>query len=68
MAKMRLLRWRSKHTRKDKIKNECIRGKVRVVPIEEKMVRSCLRWFRHMGRRPIEDPYRRVDHIWRIAP
>ena len=33
------------YTRQDRIRNECIREKVEVVPIVEKMVESHLRWF-----------------------
>ena len=40
IAEMRMLHWMSGHTRQDKIRNECIREKVRVTPILEKMVES----------------------------
>lgn len=49
---MRMLHWRRRHARKDKINNECIRGKG-VEPIEEKMLESHLRWFGPMRRRPM---------------
>lgn len=51
------------HRRNDKIQNACSREKVGVVPLEEKMTRSCLRWFGHVRRRSIKTPARRVDHI-----
>ncbi len=37
VAKMRMLRWISDHTRLNKIRNESIRKKVRVMPIENKL-------------------------------
>ncbi|KAM1446895.1 hypothetical protein ACFXTO_006053 [Malus domestica] len=37
VAEMRMLRWMCGHTRKDKIRNEDIRGKVGVAEIEGKM-------------------------------
>ncbi|XP_054787150.1 uncharacterized protein LOC129293296 [Prosopis cineraria] len=63
VAEMRMLRWMCGHTRKDKIRNEHISEKVRVAPIEEKMVENRLRWFGHVQRRPREAPVRRVEHI-----
>ena len=64
VAEMRMLRWMSGHTRLDRIRNECIREKIGVAPIEEKMVKSRLRWFGHVKRRPIEAPVRRVDQVF----
>ena len=55
--------WMSGRTRKYRIRNECIREKVGVTPIEKKIVESCLRWFRHVQRRLIEAPLRRVDQV-----
>ena len=37
VAKMRMLRWMCGHTRRDRIRNEEIRGKVGVAEIEGKM-------------------------------
>ena len=48
VAEMRQLYRISGHTRQDRIKNECIREKVGVVPIMGKMVERCLRWFGHV--------------------
>ena len=60
---MRMLRWMSGHTRRDKIRNECIRKKVGVAPIDEKITESRLRWFGHVRRRPTEAPVRRIDKL-----
>ncbi|TVU30700.1 hypothetical protein EJB05_22334, partial [Eragrostis curvula] len=43
---------RDAHTRRDRSRNEGIHDKVRVTPIEEKLVQTSLRWFRHVQRRP----------------
>jgi hypothetical protein len=42
VVKMRMLRWVSGNTR---FKNEEIRLKIGVTPIDEKMREDCLRWF-----------------------
>ena len=53
-----MLRWMCGHTRKDRIRNDDIRDKVGVAPIEEKIVQHRLRWFGHVQRRPPEAPVR----------
>src|SRR3954462_8054319 len=67
---MRMLRWACGHTRKDRIRNDVIRGRVGVAPIEEKLVQHRLRWFGHIQRRPSEAPVhigrlRRADNVKR---
>ena len=53
---MRMLRWSCGHTRRDRIRNEDIREKLGVAPIEEKLVQYRLRWFGHIQRRPYDAP------------
>ena len=59
---MRILSWMHGHTRKDRIKNKDIRGKVRVVEIKDKMRENRLRWFGHVKQRLIDAPVRRCNY------
>ena len=59
VAEMRMLRWICGHSRMDKIRNEVIRERVRVAPIEEKMMENRLRWHGHITRRDQDAPVRR---------
>lgn len=45
---MKILRWMSGVTRKNRIRIGCIRKKFEVVPIEDKMGDSPLRWYSHV--------------------
>ncbi|KAG2621667.1 hypothetical protein PVAP13_3NG311956 [Panicum virgatum] len=58
VAEMRMLRWFCEHTRRDRVRNEAIRERVGVAPIEEKLTQHQLRWFGHVQRRPPEAPVR----------
>jgi hypothetical protein len=58
VTEMRVLRWICGHTRSDRVRNEDIRDRVGVAPIEEKLVQHRLRWFGHVQRRPPEAPVR----------
>jgi hypothetical protein len=58
VAEMRMLRWICGHTRKDRIRNDDIRDKLGVAPIQEKLVQYRLRWFGHIQRKPPEAPVR----------
>lgn len=50
-----MLHWMSRHSRQDRIMNDCIREREwGVALIVEKMVESRFRWFVHMRRRPIK--------------
>ena len=44
------------HTRMDRVRNDDIRDRLGVAPIEEKLVQHRLRWFGHVQRRPSEAP------------
>jgi hypothetical protein len=46
------------HTRKYRIRNDDIRDKLRIAPIQEKLVQHRLRWFGHIQQRPHEAPVR----------
>jgi len=48
VVEMGMIRWMCGHTRLDKIKNEVIRGKIGVAPIEGKIREARLRWFSHI--------------------
>ena len=50
-AEMRMLRWICGHTRMDRVRNDDIRDRLGVAPIEEKLVQHRLRWFGHVQRR-----------------
>jgi hypothetical protein len=53
-----MLRWICGHTRRDRIRNDDIRKRLGVAPVEEKLVQHRLRWFGHMQWRPAEAPIR----------
>jgi hypothetical protein len=53
-----MLRWICGHTRRDQVRNDDIRERLEVAPVEEKFVQHRLRWFRHMQWRPVEAPIR----------
>ena len=55
---MRMLRWIYGHTRRDRVRNDDIRDRLGVTPIEKKLIQHRLRWFRHVQRRPPEAPVR----------
>ncbi|XP_070012880.1 uncharacterized protein [Nicotiana sylvestris] len=63
VAKMRMLRWMYGNTKMDMIRNEDIREKVGVAPIEDKMREARLRWFGHIQRRSTDAPVRRCERL-----
>ncbi|XP_070002244.1 uncharacterized protein [Nicotiana sylvestris] len=60
---MRMLRWICGHTRLDKIRNEVIRDKVGVAPVEAKMREARFRWFGHVKRRNADAPIKRCERL-----
>jgi hypothetical protein len=56
VAEMRMLRWICGHTRRYRVRNDDIRERVGVAPIEEKLMQHRLRWFGHIQRRHEEAP------------
>ncbi|KAM2108225.1 hypothetical protein ACFX1Q_025101 [Malus domestica] len=62
VVEIRMLRWMCGHKRKNKIRNEDIRGKVGVAEIEGKMRENRLWWYGHVQRRPTNTPVRRYDY------
>ena len=53
-----MLRWICGHTRRDRVRNDNIRDRLGVAPIEEKFLQHRLRWFGYVQRRPLETPVR----------
>ena len=53
------VRWMCDKTRKDKIRNERIRGFLGIAPIEDKIKERRLTWYGHVMRRPPTAPIRR---------
>ena len=51
-----MFRWMCGYTRKDRVRNDDIRDRVGVAPIEEKPVQHHMRWFGHIQRKPPEAP------------
>jgi hypothetical protein len=58
VPEMRMLRWICGNTRRDWVRNDDIRERLGVAPVEEKLVQHRLRWFGHIQRRPVEAPVR----------
>jgi hypothetical protein len=46
------------NTRRDRVRNDDIRDRLGVTPVEEKLVQHRLRWFGHIQRRTTEAPVR----------
>ena len=55
-----ILRWMCVVTKKDKIRNEHVRGSVKVAPVTTKMREKRLKWYRHVKRREEEHVIRRM--------
>jgi hypothetical protein len=60
VTEMRMLRWMCGVTRVDRIRNEYVRGSLKVAPIAEKLRANRLRWYGHVMRRDDSHVTRRV--------
>jgi hypothetical protein len=58
VAEMQMLCWICGHTKRDRIRNDDIRDKLWVAPIQEKLVQYSLQWFDHIQRRSLETSVR----------
>ena len=52
VEEMCMLRWIYGHIRRDRVRNDDIRERLGVAPIEEKLIQHRLRWFGHVQWRP----------------
>jgi hypothetical protein len=48
------LQWICGHSRRDRVRNDNIRERLWVTPVEEKLMQHRLRWFGHIQRRPTD--------------
>jgi hypothetical protein len=58
-----MLRWMCRVTRKDRIRNEYIRGSLKVAPMTEKMRSNRLGWYGHVMRRDESHITKRVMSV-----
>jgi len=63
VAEKIMIRWMCGYTRRDKVRNEVIRDKVGVAPIEHKLRETILRWFGHFKKRSEEASVRRCERV-----
>ena len=63
VAEMRMLRWTCGVTRRDKIRNDFIRGTVKVAEVSKKIQERRLQWFGHVMRREDGHVCRRVMNM-----
>ena len=50
ITEMKMLRWMCGLTRKDRVRNDKVRGILQVAPIKDKLRKNRLRWFGHVER------------------
>jgi hypothetical protein len=54
IAEMRMLQWLCSNTRRNRVRNDDICERLRVAPIEEKLMQHRFRWFGYIQWRPVE--------------
>ena len=60
VTEMRMLRWSCGLILKDRVRNEYIRGSLKVTPISNKIKENRLRWYGHLKRREPQHPTRSI--------
>ena len=63
VAEMRMIKRMRGYMRIYRISNRVIRDLVKVIPIEDKLKETRLRWFGHMKRRSADAPVRKCEGI-----
>ena len=63
VAGMRMLHWMCRVTKKDKVRNELIRGTVKVADISLKIQERRMKWYGHVMRRDGNYVGRRVMEV-----
>jgi len=63
VSEIRMIRSMCGYTRLDRIRNVVIRDQVAVVPLEDKLRETRLRWFGHVKRRGINALVKRCEAI-----
>ena len=51
VTKLKMMRWALRVTRKDNIKNECVRGTAKIAKLGDKLRGTRLRWYGHVKKR-----------------
>jgi len=67
VEEMRIIRRICGHIRLDRIRNEVIRNKAKVTPIEYKMRETKIKWFDHVKRKSVEAPVEAEDERRKVG-
>ena len=60
VVEMRMLRWQCGVTLRDKVRNEHLRGSLKITSISNKIKENRLRWYGHVKRRDENHPTRKI--------
>jgi len=63
VAEMKMIQCMCRYIRVDRIRNVVIRKRVGVVPLEQKLRETRLRWFGHIKMRSVNAPVRRCETL-----